>query len=58
MKWTKFTVKLRNKLAELTCSLDSAACIEDGGFNSSEREELKEKFNKILSNIDKELLKK
>ena len=52
MKRTKFTVGLRNKLASMICDFDSAACIEDGGMTSTERESYQEKLRKILNEID------
>lgn len=56
MKRTKFTVKLRNKIASMTCEFDSAACIEDRGMTNEEREYYKEKFRKILKEIDDSIL--
>ena len=51
MKRTKFTVGLRNKLADMIMSFDSAACIEDGGMTESERKDIQERLRKILKKI-------
>ena len=58
MKRTKFTVGLRNKLADMIMSFDSAACIEDGGMTESERKDIQERLRKILKKIDKEITPK
>lgn len=55
MKRTKFTVGLRNKLAELAMSCDSAACINDGGMTPLDRDNLQKKIRKIVNDIDKQI---
>lgn len=58
MKRTKFTVGLRNRIAEMITDFDSAACIEDGGMSGAERESYQESFRKILKKLDKSLFPK
>lgn len=55
MKRTKFTVGMRNKLAELAMSCDSSAAINDGGLLYSERQDLQDRIRKLVEYIDRRI---
>ena len=57
MKRDKFTVNLRNKLADLSMSCDSAAAIEGGQMNTFEREYIQDKLREVVKFIDNKISK-
>ena len=57
MKRDKFTVNLRNKLADLSMSCDSAAAIEGGQMNTFESEYIQDKLREVVKFIDNKISK-
>ena len=56
MKRDKFTVNLRNKLADLSMSCDSAAAIEGGQMNTFEREYIQDKLRGQMNTFEREYI--
>lgn len=51
----KWTIKLRNQLAELAMECDSCAAIEGAKLTSIERSRIQNDLRKVVDYIDKQL---
>lgn len=54
---SKFSVNMRNKLAQMTMECDSAAAINEAKMTSNERETLQKKLRELRDYIDERILK-
>ena len=55
MERNKYSIKVRNEIANLAGWCDSAAAIEGAKMTESERQELQQKLRDTVSWIDKKL---
>ena len=54
---SKFSVNMRNKLAQMAMECDSAAAINEAKMTSNERETLQKKLRELRDYIDARILK-